>query len=252
MCRVYRAYDEAQSREVAVKVLKAPLASDPRVVERFRREAAAGQTLGHPSLVDLLEAGPDYLVQELIEGETLAARIRRRGPVRPADALPILAAVAEALDHVHSRAVVHRDVKPSNVLLTWAGVAKLADFGVARLGASMTRTGEVIGTPAYMAPEQLSCGVVHPLSDLYSLAVVAHEALTGARPFRRSSLGALLQSIVTDAPPHASVVHAALPAAVDPVLVRALAKDPRKRYPDGRSFVTALKRAFGGTADRRP
>ncbi len=249
MCRVYRAFDETHGREVAVKVLKAPLASDPRVVERFRREAAAGQRLGHPALVDLLAAGPDYLVQELVEGETLAARLRRRGPIRSGDALSILAAVAEALDHVHSRAVVHRDVKPSNVLLTWAGVAKLADFGIARLGASMTRTGEVIGTPAYMAPEQLSSGVVHPQSDLYALAVVAHETLTGVRPFRRPSLGALLQSIVTDPPPRASAVNPALPAAVDPVLVRALAKDPWKRYADGRAFVTALRGAFDRAAD---
>lgn len=249
MCRVYRAYDGVEDREVAVKVLRASLASDPRVVERFRREATAGQKLGHPALVDLLEAGPDYLVQELVEGETLAARLRRRGPIRSADALSIIAAVAEALDYVHSRAVVHRDVKPSNVLLTWAGVAKLADFGIARLGASMTRTGEVLGTPAYMAPEQLSCGVVHAQSDLYSLAVVAHETLTGVRPFRRPSLGALLQSIVADSPPRASAVNPALPAAVDLVLARALAKDPAKRYADGRAFVTALRNALDRTVD---
>jgi serine/threonine-protein kinase len=249
MCRVYRAYDPLEGREVAVKVLKEPFAHDPSIVERFRREAVAGRRLGHPALVDILDAGTDYLVQELVEGESLAARLRRRGPIRPEAALPILAAVADALDHVHSRAVVHRDVKPSNVLLARAGGAKLADFGVARLAwAPITRAGEVIGTPAYMAPEQLSGAVVQALSDLYSLAVVAHETLTGVRPFRRPSLGALLQSIVTDEPPRASAVNPALPEAVDGVLAKALAKVPARRYPDGRTFVTALRAAF----DRAP
>ena len=253
MGRVYRAYDEAGGSGSGGEGAEGVFASDPRVVERFRREAAAGRWLGHPALVDLLDAGPDYLVQELVEGESLAARLRRRGKVRPQAALPILAAVAEALDHVHSRAVVHRDVKPSNVLLARGGAAKLADFGIARLGwAPMTRTGEVIGTPAYMAPEQLSGGVVHAQSDLYSLAVVAHETLTGVRPFRRSSLGALLQSIVADEPPRASAVNPALPAAVDLVLAKALAKAPKKRYPDGRAFVTALRGAFDRAGSRAP
>jgi len=245
MCRVYRAHDKAEGRDVAVKVLKVPFASDPRVVERFRGEAAAGRRLGHPALVELLDVGPDYLVQELVEGESLATRLRRRGPICPEAALPILAAVAEALDYVHARAVVHRDVKPSNVLLVRGGAAKLADFGIARLGwAPITRTGEVIGTPAYMAPEQLSHGVAHAPSDLYSLAVVTQETLTGVRPFRRPSLGAFLQSIVADEPPRASAVNPALPAAVDLVLAKALAKDPGKRYPDGRAFVAALQGVF--------
>jgi serine/threonine-protein kinase len=245
MSRVYRAYDEVEGREVAVKVLRACFASDPRVVERFRREAAAGHWLGHPALVEVLDAGPDYLVQELVEGESLAARLRGRGPIPPEAALRILGAVGGALDFVHSRAVVHRDVKPSNVLLAPGGAARLADFGIARLGwTPITRTGEVMGTPAYMSPEQLSCGIVDAKSDLYSLAVVAHETLTGVRPFRGPSLGALLQSIVTDEPPRASAVNPALPADVDRVLAKALSKDPEKRYPDGRTFVTELRGAL--------
>jgi serine/threonine-protein kinase len=242
MGRIYRAYDPAARREVAVKVLKAPFATDPRAVERFRREAAAARGLVHPALVGLLDVGEDYLVQELVEGESLAARLRRRGPIGLADALPIFDAVAEALDYVHSRGVVHRDVKPSNVLLVRGGAAKLADFGIARLcWAPMTRTGEIIGSPAYMAPEQLTRGIVHPRSDIYSLAVVVHETLTGARPFRRPSLGALLESIVADDPPRASLVNAAVPAAVDAVLGKALAKAPEDRYPDGQALAAALR-----------
>jgi serine/threonine protein kinase len=250
MGRIYRAYDPVARREVAVKVPKAPFAADPRSVERFRREAAAARGLVHPGLVALLDVGPNYLVQELVEGESLAARLRRRGPIGPGDALPILAAVASALDHVHARGVVHRDVKPSNVLLVRGGAAKLADFGIARLcWAPMTRSGEIIGSPAYMAPEQLSRGVVHAGSDAYSLAVVAHETLTGVRPFRRSSIGALLESIVRDAPPRASLVNPALPAEVDAVLGKGLAKAPEDRYADVRSFVAALRLACESPRD---
>jgi serine/threonine-protein kinase len=241
MCHVYRAYDPKAHREVAVKVLKPALAKDPRSVERFLREAAAGARLRHPALVAILGAGPQYLVQELVEGETLAARLRRRGPICPRDALSILSAVAEGLDHTHARAVVHRDVKPSNVLLPWEGGAKLADFGIARLAwAPITCSGEVLGSPAYMAPEQVKFCVADARSDLFSLAVVIHETLTGSRPFRRPSLGTLLESIVMDDPPRASAVNPALPAAVDEVLGRALAKDPDRRYPSGRALATAL------------
>jgi serine/threonine-protein kinase len=247
MCRVYRAYDPWAGREVAVKVLKTLLAADLQSVERFRREAAAGRRLDHPALVDVLDAGPGYLVQELVEGESLSALLDRRRPLSVAAALPILAAVADALDHVHGRGIVHRDVKPSNVLLPLGGGAKLADFGVARLGwAPITCSGEVIGTPAYMAPEQVSRALVHAQSDLYSLAVVAFETLTGVRPFRRPSLSTLLQSIVRDAPPRAGAINPALPPAVDALFARALAKIPEERYADGRAFVAALREALAG------
>jgi serine/threonine-protein kinase len=249
MCFVYRAHDPEEGREVAVKVLKAPFAKDPRILERFGREASTGRRLLHPALVSVLDSGPDYLVQELVEGETLAMRLRRRGPICPDTALEILAAVAEGLDHAHAHAVVHRDVKPSNVLLPREGGAKLADFGIARLGwAPITATGEVLGSPAYMAPEQVSRCVVGAMSDLFSLAVVAQEVLTGVRPFHRPTLGTLLESIVVDAPPRASAVNPALPSAVDAVLAKALAKAPEWRYPSGRAFVSALRSALDHAA----
>lgn len=245
MCHVYRAYDPKGRREVAVKVLRPSLAKDPRSVERFLREAVAAGRLRHPSVVAILGAGPQYLVQELVEGETLAARLRRRGPICPPNALPILSAVADGLDHAHARAVVHRDVKPSNVLLPREGGAKLADFGIARLAwAPITCSGEVLGSPAYMAPEQVRYAVADARSDLFSLAVVIHETLTGTRPFRRPTLGTLLESIVVDDPPPASAVNPALPVAVDRVLARALAKNPEVRYPTGQDLIAALREAL--------
>jgi serine/threonine-protein kinase len=245
MCHVYRAYDPKAQREVAVKVLRPSLARDPRSVERFLREAVAAGRLRHPSVVSLLGAGPQYLVQELVEGETLAARLRRRGPICPPSALPILSAVADGLDHAHARSVVHRDVKPSNVLLPRQGGAKLADFGIARLAwAPITVSGEVLGSPAYMAPEQVRGCVADDRSDLFSLAVVIHETLTGTRPFRKPTLGTLLESIVVDDPPRASSVNPALPVAVDRVLARALAKNPEVRYPTGRDLIAALREAL--------
>jgi len=245
MCHVYRGFDPEEGRDVAVKVLKAPFAKDARIVERFSREAAAGRRLRHPALVATLDSGPDYIVQEIVEGETLAVRLRRRGPIGADAAVEILAAVGAGLDHAHAHAIVHRDVKPSNVLLPREGGAKLADFGIARLAwAPITYTGEVLGSPAYMAPEQVSRCVVGAMSDLFSLAVVAQETLTGLRPFRRPTLGTLLESIVVDAPPRASLVNPALPRAVDAVFAKALAKAPEWRYPSGRAFVEALRTAL--------
>jgi serine/threonine-protein kinase len=241
---VYRAWDDAARREVAVKVLNARFAADPRTIEPFRRDPAACRRLRHPALVDLLEAGPDHLVAELVEGESLAAWLGR-GPVGPEEALALLGAVAAGVDHVHACGLVHGDVKPSNVLLPRAGCARLADLGIAVRGwLPLRRGGVVVGSPAYMAPERLSRDLVHPAGDLYALAAVAYETLTGVLPLRRASLGALLLSIVADEPPPASALNPSLPAAVDAVLAKGLAKAPEKRYAVGRALVAALRNAL--------
>ena len=141
--------------------------------------------------------------------------------------------------------MVHRDIKPENVMLARAGGVKITDFGLAHLAwAPLTRRGEVLGSPAYMAPEQIALGEVEPRSDLYALAVVAYEMLTGVVPFRTASVGRLLELIVREAPPAATSICADLPEAVDPVLAMALAKDPWDRFPSGRTFVAALRAAL--------
>jgi serine/threonine-protein kinase len=246
MGRVFRAHDPLARREVAIKVLKPPFASDARAVERFRREALVAGRLSHPALVAVFELAGSYLVQELVEGESLADRLARAGALAPPEALRILEAMAGGLDHVHARGIVHRDVKPSNVMLVPGGGVKITDFGVAHLAwAPLTRTGEMIGSPAYMAPEQIAPrGEVKAASDIYALGVVAYECLTGTHPFRRASLGGLLESIVRDEPAPASAVDGRLPASADAALVTALAKDPAARYPSCRAFVAMLRAAF--------
>jgi eukaryotic-like serine/threonine-protein kinase len=245
---VYRAFDPVRRVEVAVKTLKEPFASDPRVLERFRREADVVSRFAHPGLVAVDEVGEGYFVQEVVEGESLEARLERRGRLPPAEALPLLAPMGDALDHIHERGVVHRDLKPANVILTLGGGIKLADFGVACI-AGTTPPGQMIGSPTYMAPEQIRLGEVGAASDLYALGVVAFEMLTGKPPFRSRAVGRLLESIVQDEPAAASVLFPFLPPAADAVLARALAKDPRARPSSGRAFARSLAIAL---ASRRP
>jgi serine/threonine protein kinase len=241
MACVYRAFDPLEGREVAVKTLKEPFASDPRTLERFRREADVVSRLAHPRLVAVLAVGETYFVQELIEGECLASRLRRERRIPPAEAVAILGAISEALDHIHAHGVVHRDLKPANVILTPSAGVRLADFGVAHVvGTTLTPPDEVIGSPAYMAPEQITHSAVDARSDLYALGVVAYEMLAGKRPFRGRGIGRLLESIVRDEPPAASRLCPSLPPAVDAVLASALAKDPDLRPASGQAFVRAL------------
>jgi serine/threonine protein kinase len=243
--RVYRARDPETGRVVAMKRVRRHLSRDPRVMERFRREGIAAEGLSHPNLLRVYDVGPDYLVLELVEGESLDERLERRGALAPEEALSILQQMAEALDSIHARGIVHRDVKPSNVLLARDGTVKLSDFGMAHLSwAPITRSGELIGSPAYMAPEHIALGDVEPASDLHALGVVAFLCLTGERPFKGRSVGELLRNVVDQERPSASALEPALPRAVDAVLARAMAKDPDGRFACGRDLVDALARAL--------
>jgi serine/threonine protein kinase len=245
MGRVYHAFDPVEGRGVAVKQVRELLLRDLAVMRRFRREVEAVGRLSHPGLVSIHGVGPDYMVLELVEGESLEDRLDREGVLSPAEALPVLRMMAEALDYIHAQGIVHRDVKPSNVLLPPGGALKITDFGIAHLSwAPITGTGELIGSPGYMAPEQITLGGVEPASDIYTLGVVAFQCLTGSRPFSGSSVGQLLIRIVDEDPPVATERNPALPSAVDGVLRRALAKDPHERFASARDLVDALDDAL--------
>ena len=252
MGSVYLARDLALDREVAIKVVKTA-ASAPEVHDRLRREARTAAKLSHPNIVPLhgfgeIEGMPSF-VMGYVRGESLAAKLRREGALPEDEVLRILADVADALDHAHRQGVVHRDVKPDNVLLDdESGRALLTDFGVARAlggGETMTAAGAVVGTPAYMSPEQAAGrGDVDGRTDVYSLGVMGFRMLAGRAPFEgRTAADVMAKHLTQDAPPLRPLAPAVSDATVHAV-ERCLAKDPARRWPDARS----LRAALGSTA----
>jgi eukaryotic-like serine/threonine-protein kinase len=260
MGEIYRARDETLGRTVAVKLLAERYAGDDEVRGRFTREAlAAARLSGEPAVVTIFDVGEwngrPFIVMEHLEGGSLQ-RVVRDGAVPPERALAWLDDAARAIDAAHEHGVVHRDVKPGNLLLDRAGGVHVADFGIASAAGldSLTRTGTVLGTAGYLAPEQAQGNRVTPASDRYAFAVVAYELLAGRRPFESDSPTAEAVGHVQAPVPAISEQNGALPSTLDPVFERALAKDPDARYASAGEFVAALRDAFAadaGTTARR-
>ena len=251
---VYRAIDTQLGRTVAIKVLGDRYADDESVRERFKREAlAAARLSGSPNTVTIFDVGESgghpYIVMELLEGGTLEDRLKAGGAQDPADVIRWLDQAASALDAAHAAGVVHRDVKPANLLLNSRGEVSVADFGVASAVGldSMTMTGTVLGTAGYLSPEQAKGERGTPASDRYALGVVAYELLTGERPFASDSATAEASAHVHAPIPYPSQ-HGDVPPELDPVLRRALAKNPADRYPSSADFVAALREALSHAA----
>jgi eukaryotic-like serine/threonine-protein kinase len=245
MADVYRAHDEQLGREVALKLLYRHLAENVSFVERFRREASSAAGLQHPNIVSIFDRGEwdgtYYIAMELIRGRTLKDVIRERGPA-PADAaVDIVLQILRAARFAHQRGVVHRDIKPHNVLIDEEGRVKVADFGIARAGASdMTETGSVMGTAQYLSPEQAQGRPVDARSDLYSIGIVLYELLTGSLPFDAESPVTVALMQVSEAPVPPRDRNPAVPPALDAVVLRALEKDPARRYATADAFIEAL------------
>ncbi len=254
MGAVYRAHDERLGRTVAVKVQTADVADDDVFRARFRREAMSAARIHHPNVATIYDVGEHrgapYLVMEYVPGGNLEERLATGRP-STAQAVDWVAQAAEALDAAHAAGVVHRDVKPANLLLDEDGRVRIADFGIARLmedaGAGLTATGTVLGSSGYTSPEQAQGLAVTPVSDVYSLAAVAFELLTGARPYAGRTGIAELTAHVGEPVPQATARRPDLPVALDAVLARGLAKDPADRYPRARSFAAALRDATAST-----
>ena len=252
---IYLATDELLGREVAVKVLGERYAADPGVRQRFKREALAAARLSdEPGIVTIYDVGDwderPFIVMEHVGGGSLDDRIRRDGAQSPARALAWLEQAATALDAAHRRGVVHRDVKPANLLLTERGEVRVADFGIASAAGldSMTMTGTVLGTAGYLSPEQARGERATPASDEYALAIVAYELLSGERPFARDSTTAEAVAHVNTPVPSIAERCKNLPREIDGVFQRALAKDPRRRYGSCREFVAELRGALAHSA----
>jgi predicted Ser/Thr protein kinase len=245
MARVYRGTDRTLDRPVAIKVLAEPYDRDRGFVQRFRREAQAAARLNHPNIVSVHDSGSDdgrhFIVMELVEGESLGTRLKRDGPLAPAEAIRIGGAITRALAAAHERGVIHRDMKPSNVMLTEDGGVKVVDFGIARASGAeeITRSGLVLGSAFYVSPEQAQGASGDERSDLYGLGCVLYQMLTGRPPFVADDAVASLYQHVNERPTPPSSIRP-VPDELERVVLRCLEKDPAHRFASASELETAL------------
>jgi serine/threonine-protein kinase len=248
MADVYLAEDQLLGRRLAVKVLHRHFAEDQEFVERFRREASSAAGLSHPNIVGIFDRGEwdgtYYIAMEYVPGSSLKALVREHGRLEPVVAIDIVIQILQAARFAHARGVIHRDLKPHNVILDEEGRARVTDFGIAQAGASeMTMTGSIMGTAQYLSPEQAQGHAVSASSDLYSVGVILYELLTGRVPFDGDTAVAIAFKQVSAQPLAPSAVNPAAPPMLDEIVLRALAKDPAARYADAEEFIAALRSA---------
>jgi serine/threonine-protein kinase len=243
---VWRGTDEVLGRTIAVKIMLAALLDEPGFVERFRAEARTMATINHPGVVRIYDFGNDqkvaYLIMEFVEGDALSRTLGKVGRLTPARTMSLIAQAAEALHAAHEKGIVHRDVKPGNLLVRANGTLVLTDFGIARSAAAaqLTATGAVMGTASYLAPEQAAGSVASATSDVYSLGVVAYQCLSGHRPYEGDTPLEIAMKHVTGTP---RPLPSDIPPVVRQLVERAMAKEPARRWPDAAAFAAAARQA---------
>ncbi|MCP2262145.1 serine/threonine protein kinase [Streptoalloteichus tenebrarius] len=264
MSEVHRGRDVRLGRDVAVKVLRADLARDPQFQLRFRREAQNAAALNHPAIVAVYDTGETetdygplpYIVMEFVDGRTLRDMIKSEGPLPPRRAMEIMADVCAALDFSHRHGIVHRDVKPANIMITRSGAVKVMDFGIARAvadgQAAVTQTAAVIGTAQYLSPEQARGETVDARSDVYATGCVLFELLTGEPPFTGDSPVAVAYQHVREDPRTPSEVNSQIPTVLDAVVLKAMSKNPANRYQSAAEMRADLVRVLSGQRPSAP
>lgn len=258
MGAVFRGLDTMLEREVAIKMLKPELASQPEVLERFRTEAVTLAKLNHPNIATLysfLRDGEDYfMVMEFVRGQTLDELVRRFGAMMIERAVPLFCQALDGIDHAHRMGIIHRDIKPANMMLTESGSIKVMDFGIARVlgSARMTRQGNVVGTIEYMSPEAVRGLEVDARSDVYSLGILLYELLTGRVPFDSTSEFEMMKMQVEQAPQPPRTFTANIPLEIEQAIMRALAKKPQARFQTSGEFRATLLGALGKATNELP
>src|ERR687891_2165023 len=252
MAKVFRGTDQVLGRTVAIKVLSPQFTDDAQFVARFRREAQSAAALNHPNIVGVFDTGSQgdvhYIVMEYVEGRTLRDVIRNEGPLLPQRAVEIADAVAKALEPAHQAGMVHRDIKPGNIMLTSDGEVKVMDFGIARTstGDTLTQTAAVLGTASYLSPEQAQGHPVDVRSDIYSLGCVLYEMVAGRPPFPGDSPVTVASKHVLEQPTPPSQINQDVSPDLDAVILRALAKNPANRYQSATEMREDLERVKRG------
>jgi serine/threonine-protein kinase len=254
MSTVELAFDTRLERYVAVKLLAEHLAQDSNFVARFRREALSAARLVHPNVVQVFDFGLDeaterqFIVMEHVDGQSCAEILRDEGHLEPDNAVDVLAQACRGLDYAHRNGVVHRDVKPGNLLRSGDGVVKLADFGIAKAAeqSDITKVGSVVGTAAYLSPEQARGEAAGPRSDLYALGVVSYQLLAGRLPYEAASLTDLARQQDTGPPQPLHQINRDVPPALSAAILRGLEHDPEDRYQDAREMEQALREGLRG------
>jgi formylglycine-generating enzyme required for sulfatase activity/tRNA A-37 threonylcarbamoyl transferase component Bud32 len=244
---VYQGFDPMIRRYVAIKTIASPELENAgnEIYLRFQREAQAAGNLSHPNIVSIYEFGEDagmaYIVMEHIEGQTLSDRMKQTDGLTVEESTGIIKGVLSALSHAHAMGVVHRDIKPANIIIAGNGIVKVADFGIARIEASdLTQAGTIIGTPGYMSPEQLKGETVDARSDLFSVGVILYEMLTGQKAFPGDTMASIIYNVINKELPPPSELRIAVPAGLDAVVLRAVAKSAADRFESSRQFAEAI------------
>jgi hypothetical protein len=258
MATIFRAHDGQLGRDVAVKLLRPEFGQDPDFLQRFREEARAAASLSHPNIVAVFDFGQDvsgpYIVMELIEGQDLASILREQGALAPRQAARICAEVGKALHAAHVRGIVHRDVKPSNVLVAHDGRVKVADFGIARAltESQLTLPGTTMGSVHYFSPEQARGENATVASDVYALGIVLFETLTGQRPFSGDGAAAVALARLTTPPPRPSSIRSSVPPSLDAIVLRAMALEPGARFASAAAMASTIEGYLAERPDAGP